>query len=252
MTVTYDGTRYFGFQTQPDKNTIQAQLERAIFILTGKYTNIIASGRTDAGVHARKQVFNFMTESIIPIQQWCIAMNTYLPKDIVVINAKEVPLDFHARKCVKMKTYRYSVNKNRFPDVFQHHFQYHCRGKLDLEAIREALGHFIGTHNFTSFASQRSKKKDHIRTIFDAWIKVEQTTYDMASTDLGTIHLFFKGNGFLQHMVRIIVGTLLQVGEGRIKPSHIPVIIESQNRKQAGTTAPSCGLTLWDVQYEEK
>lgn len=159
MTLTYDGTAYYGFQVQPGGNTIQDHLEDAIRALTGEKVKITGSGRTDAGVHARRQIFNFPTESQIPIERWCIALNSRLPSDIVVIDAIEVSADFHSRYAAKKKTYRYTVNANQFPDVFNRRLQYHHHAKLDITAMQEALRHFIGTYDYTSLLHASLRKR---------------------------------------------------------------------------------------------
>lgn len=251
MTLTYDGTAYYGFQVQPGGNTIQDHLEDAIRALTGEKVKITGSGRTDAGVHARRQIFNFPTESQIPIERWCIALNSRLPSDIIVIDAAEVPHAFHSRYAAKKKTYRYTVNANQFPDVFNRRLQYHHHAKLDIVAMQEGLRHFIGTYDFTSFASRKSQKENHVRSVYDAWIEVDRSMCRDHPRDQGVIHIYVSGNGFLQHMVRIIVGTLLEIGEGKRKASDVPNMIAACNRSAAGPTAVSCGLMLWDLEYRK-
>ena len=254
MTVSYDGTHYFGFQTQPGGNTVQDHIEAAILQLTGETIKIHGSGRTDAGVHAREQPFHFHTASQIPVERWRMALNGRLPADIRVISAREVPLDFHSRRSAKRKTYRYTINANRVPDVFQRNYQLHHPGKLHVEAMREALPFLLGTHDYTSFASRHSTKASHVRTIYDARLIVDPSM-DSPGSELqeqgqGIIHLYITGNGFLQHMVRIIVGTLLQVGEGKRSAASLKDILEAKDRAAAGPTAESKGLMLWNVQYE--
>ena len=251
MKVSYDGTNYSGFQTQPDGKTIQDALEKAIENLTGEQLKITASGRTDAGVHANGQVFNFLTASKIPVERWCLALNARLPEDILVSEAVEVPLEFHSRRSAKRKTYRYTINANQFPDLFHRRTQLHHPGKLNIEAMQDALKHFIGTYDFTSFASRHSTKPSHIRTLYDAYLKVDTSMCRPHTRDQGVIHIYVTGNGFLQHMVRIMVGTLLFVGEGKISPKDIPTILQGKNRSLAGPTAESKGLILWNVEYDE-
>lgn len=251
MKVSYDGTNYSGFQTQPDGKTIQDALEKAIENLTGEQLKITASGRTDAGVHANGQVFNFLTASKIPVERWCLALNARLPEDILVSEAVEVPLEFHSRRSAKRKTYRYTINANQFPDLFHRRTQLHHPGKLNIEAMQDALKHFIGTYDFTSFASRHSTKPSHIRTLYDAYLKVDTSMCRAHTRDQGVIHIYVTGNGFLQHMVRIMVGTLLFVGEGKISPKDIPTILQGKNRSLAGPTAESKGLILWNVEYDE-
>lgn len=251
MTVSYDGTSYYGFQTQPGGNTVQDSLEAAIRHLTGEEIKIHGSGRTDAGVHARGQTFHFQTESQIPVERWRHALNGRLPSDIRITDAVEVPLSFHSRRSAKRKTYRYSINGNRVFDVFERPYQLHHPGKLDIPAMREGLDYLIGTHDYTSFASRHSTKQSHVRTIYEARIEVESGLYGAGTFEQGIIHLYITGSGFLQHMVRIIVGTLLQVGEGKRRPEDMKRILEAKNREAAGPTAESKGLMLWTVEYED-
>ena len=241
LTVSYDGTHYHGFQTQPNKRAIQDVLEQAIRAVSGAPVRLVASGRTDSGVHARAQVVNFWTQSAIPPQRWPYALNAHLPKDIVVTEGEEVPLHFHARKDVLQKTYRYTINNRPFPDVFLQKYQYHYPRRLDLDKMKEASRFLLGTHDFTSFCSVKSERSSHVRTIYRIDWECEK----------GIIHLDVTGNGFLYHMVRIIVGTLIEVGEGKMEPHDIPRILAAKDRNAAGPTAPAHGLTLWEVRYPE-
>ncbi len=250
MTVCYDGSNYYGFQTQPGGNTIQDCLEAAIRNLTGEAVKIHGSGRTDAGVHARQQPFHFITSSKIPVERWCLALNMRLPADIRVTSAEEVDLEFHARRSAKRKTYRYAINANRVPDVFQRSYQLHHPGKLDVTAMQQGLTYLIGTHDYTSFASRHSTKASHVRTVDEARIELDTSLAIPGTRDQGVIHLYISGNGFLQHMVRIIVGTLLEVGQGKRPPGQMKQILEAKDRKAAGPTAESKGLMLWSVEYE--
>ncbi|MGG6312179.1 tRNA pseudouridine(38-40) synthase TruA [Paenibacillus macerans] len=251
MTVSYDGTNYFGFQTQPGGNTVQDHIEAAIRQLTGEEVKIHGSGRTDAGVHAREQPFHFHTASQIPVERWRLALNGRLPSDIRVMSAREVPLSFHSRRSAKRKTYRYTINANRIPDVFQRNYQFHHPGKLDVAAMRDSLPFLLGTHDYTSFASRHSTKASHIRTIYDVRLVVDPSPDVPGTGGQGIIDLYITGNGFLQHMVRIIVGTLLEIGEGKRKPQAMKAILEAKDRKAAGPTAESKGLMLWQVEYDE-
>ncbi|MNB67191.1 tRNA pseudouridine synthase A [compost metagenome] len=251
MKVTYDGTHYFGFQTQPEGNTVQDMLEQAIAHLTGETVKITASGRTDAGVHAYGQPFNFETASQIPLERWCLALNARLPEDIVVTEAYEVPLSFHSRRAAKRKTYRYTINGNRFPDPFQLRYQFHHPVALDVPAMEAGLKRLIGTYDYTSFASRKSTKTSHVRTIFSAHMEIDRSMCRPDSSDQGVIHTYITGSGFLQHMVRIIMGTLIQVGEGKRKQEDITGILAACNRAAAGPTAMAKGLALWNVSYED-
>ncbi|AJY77696.1 tRNA pseudouridine(38-40) synthase TruA [Paenibacillus beijingensis] len=239
MTLSYDGTNYNGFQTQPAGNTVQDLIEAAIEQLTGERLKITGSGRTDAGVHARGFVFNFYTNSQIPVKRWALALNSRLPHDIVVLDAAEVDDDFHSRRCAKRKTYRYSIDRSKFRDVFVRHTHFHHPMPLDVPAMRQALKHLLGTHDYTSFTSTRSTKQSHVRTIFEAHLVEEGPM----------LHLYITGSGFLYNMVRIITGTLMWVGEGKMQPDDFARILQARNRSCAGPTAMAHGLTLWQVEY---
>jgi tRNA pseudouridine38-40 synthase len=232
MVVSYDGTAYNGFQTQPIGRTIQDEIEKAIIRIDG-------SGRTDAGVHAYGQVFNFRTQSPIPVERWALALNTRLPNDIVIRRAEEVPESFHSRRWAKRKTYRYSIGTGKHPDVFRRSYQFHHYNPLDVEAMRRALEYLVGEHDFTSFTSIHSTKSSHVRTIYEARMEVSE----------GVIHTYITGNGFLYNMVRIIMGTLLWIGEGKWKSDYMAEILKAQNREKAGPKAMAHGLTLMDVSY---
>jgi tRNA pseudouridine38-40 synthase len=246
--VSYDGTEYSGFQTQPSGNTVQDQLEAAIRMLTGEQVKVTASGRTDAGVHAYGQVCNFHTRSSIPIERWCLALNSRLPNDIVVRAADEVPLEFHARKSAKRKTYRYTIRTGRFPDVFQRKYQFHHPGHLDAAAMREALKYLEGEHDFTSFCSIKTEAESRVRTIFAANLE-DIPDSGVLEDPAGIIRISITGNGFLYNMVRIIVGTLIEIGEGKRPASEMRDILLAQDRKRAGATAVAHGLMLWQVEY---
>ncbi|GGG07291.1 tRNA pseudouridine(38-40) synthase TruA [Paenibacillus abyssi] len=242
MTVSYDGTEYNGFQSQPIGRTIQGEIEKAIHALTGEDVKIHGSGRTDAGVHARGQVFNFLTESQIPVGKWAIAVNSRLPDDIVIRGAEEVPLYFHARRSAKRKTYRYSIRMGRYPDVFNRRYEFHHYNPLQLDPMREALEYLIGEHDFTTFTSIHSTKKSHVRTIYEA---------KLVEAD-GVVHTYFTGNGFLYNMIRIIMGTLMRIGEGKMSAADMPSILAACDRTKAGPKAMAHGLTLWEVEYTSK
>jgi len=248
LNVSYEGTAYSGFQTQPHRNTIQDKLEEAITALTGRTVKVTGSGRTDAGVHARAQIVNFETDSKIPIERWCLAMNARLPNDIVVYAAEEVPFDFHARRSAKRKTYRYAIRFGRLPDLFTRRTTLHHPTPLNREAMRQALAVLEGEHDFTSFCSIHSSVESHVRTIFET--RLETLVDDgMEDGQAGVIHLCITGNGFLYNMVRIIVGTLIEVGEGKRSPAEMQHILDAQDRLAAGPTAEPHGLMLWDVVY---
>ncbi|MFC4304691.1 tRNA pseudouridine(38-40) synthase TruA [Cohnella boryungensis] len=267
LIVSYDGTDYYGFQSQPGGNTVQDKLEEAIYKLSGEEIRLNGSGRTDAGVHARCQVASFTTNSTIPTERWAIALNTRLPQDIVVQSVYQVPDEFHARHHALNKTYRYTINCNRVRDLFRRRYEVHHPTPLDVEAMRAGLKHLIGEHDFSSFTSPLSTKPSHVRTILESWIELEEAEADNLQTNpaydrawderhypgkqRGVLHLYVKGSGFLYNMVRIIAGTLLQVGEGKIAPEEMARILAARDRAKAGPTAMPNGLSLWEVVYED-
>lgn len=242
VTVSYDGTDFNGFQSQPYGRTVQQEIEKALKALTGEDILIIGSGRTDAGVHAYGQVFNFYTVSTIPVERFAIALNTRLPKDIVILAAYEVSEYYHARKSAKRKTYRYTIDMGKFPDVFNRHYSFHHPTPLQVEAMQEGLRHLVGEHDFTSFTSIHSTKPHHVRTIYEAYLEQQGTM----------LHMYVTGNGFLYNMVRVIMGTLLWVGQGKLKPDDMKRILEGRSRALAGPTAMSHGLILMQVEYPDE
>ncbi|MCR2807337.1 tRNA pseudouridine(38-40) synthase TruA [Paenibacillus soyae] len=237
--VSYDGAGFNGFQSQPYGRTVQDEIEKAIKHLTGEDIIIIGSGRTDAGVHAMGQVFNFHTSSTIPTVRWAIALNTRLPKDIVILDAWDVPNIFHSRRSAKRKTYRYSIDLGKFPDVFARSYRFHHPTKLDVVAMAEGLAYLVGRHDFTSFTSIRSTKPHHVRTVYEAYFEREGDA----------LHMYITGNGFLYNMVRVIMGTLLWVGQGKLKPEDMKRILDGKSRALAGPTAMPHGLMLVNVEY---
>lgn len=243
MVIAYDGSGYHGFQIQPDVITIQQVLQQTLHELTGEEIHVSGSGRTDAGVHARRQVIHFKTNSPIPIERWTRIMNGRLPDDIVVLQTCEVPDHFHARKSARSKTYRYSIRNGPIPDVFKRKYEWHVPQPLDWTGMEKGLKHLVGEHDFTSFSSSRTDKEDRVRTVYAAWIEREPHDPEL-------YHIYLTGNGFLYNMVRIIVGTLLEVGRGVRSSDDIAKILAARNRTCAGPTAPPQGLTLWEVQYE--
>jgi tRNA pseudouridine38-40 synthase len=247
MTVSYDGTAYCGFQTQPNQNTIQDVLERAVLLLTGETIKVTSSGRTDAGVHARGQVINFYTDSKIPVERWCMALNTLLPDDIVVSGAKLVDEGFHSRRAATRKTYRYTIRCGKHPDLFKRHLEFYHPTALNTAAMREGLEFLKGEHDFTSFCSVRSTKLSNVRTVYEARLDCELPDPILQSY---AIHIYLTGNGFLYNMVRIIAGTLIQVGEGKRSSESVLDILNARSRAKAGPTAMAHGLTLWEVLYE--
>jgi tRNA pseudouridine38-40 synthase len=246
MVVSYDGTAYSGFQSQPSRNTIQDKLEEAIATLTGETVKLTGSGRTDAGVHARGQVFNFLTKAAIPTERWSLAINSRLPGDIRVLSTEQAPESFHARRSAKRKTYRYTIQRTRYTDVFSRHTRFHHPTPLSIEDMRKALDLLVGKHDFTSFCSTRRPDGSHVRTILEAKIVLEDWNADGQA---GVIHIEITGSGFLHNMVRIIVGTLIEIGEGKKPSSEMTEILQVCDRRRAGPTAMAHGLILWEVVY---
>lgn len=237
--LEYDGSSYYGMQKQPNKITIQSEIERAIFEVTGENVDANYSGRTDAGVSAYGQVMSFKTESDIKIEKICLALNAHLKNSIVVKSAQEVDLDFHPRYNAKGKKYMYVINNSQYGSAIFRRTEYHVEKKLDVKEMKKAIKYFEGTHDFKAFRASGTSNKDSVRTINHTDIKL----------DGDRIYFTFEGNGFLYNMVRIIVGTLIDVGLARIKPEDIPTIIESKDRKKAGRTAPAHGLYMVEVYY---
>lgn len=237
--LQFDGTNYHGWQIQPQDSTVQGLLKDAIFRITGETVMPQGCGRTDSGVHAMGYVCNFKTNSGIPPQQFPFALNTYLPDDIVCTGAKAVDENFCAGRSAIGKTYRYTIDNNRFPNVFLQRFAWHYKYPLDIKKMLEAAPYFCGTHDFKSFAASGYSVKTTVRTI---------TNLEITNRD-NIITMDITGNGFLYNMVRIISGTLVYVGSGKIASTTIPDIILSKDRSRAGITAPANGLCLKEVFY---
>jgi len=238
-TVAYDGTHYAGFQVQPNAPTIQQSIEKALERIHKKPIKIFGSGRTDAGVHAKGQVFHFETELEIAESNWTRAINANLGRDIRILETVEAPLDFHARYSVKKKEYRYFLHRGAVENPFRRLYTYHIPRTLDMELIQQATQLFIGEHDFTAFSSAKSNVQNKVRTI-----------YRLEVVPMGDeLIVICEGNGFLYNMVRIIVGTLIEVGLGNISLEHIQEAFITKNRKLVGVSAPPQGLFLWKVTY---
>lgn len=241
LTLQYDGTNYHGWQRQSDLTlpTIQGEVERVLKIIYQQDINLISAGRTDRGVHAEGQVATFEAQEKIPIAKLVYALNNILAKDIVVIGASEVPKTFHARYHAQKKWYRYTVYNHPIGNVFQRNYSLHVNYSLYVDKMKEASQYFVGEHNFQAFCSARTGVKTFTRTM-------EKCTI---TKNHNLIYFDFVANGFLYNMVRIIVGTLLEVGRGKLQPIVIPRIILNQDRSKAGPTAAPEGLCLKKVFY---
>ncbi len=240
LTIEYDGKEFNGWQKQPSKLNIQGTIEQAIKTITGEDVDLQASGRTDAGVHALGQVANFKTNSNIPIEKMSIAINCNLKKSIRIVKAEEVEERFHSRLSCKRKTYRYIINNSEIPSAIYRNLETHIPYKLDIEKMKQAVKYFEGEHDFKAFKASGTSSKSSIRTIYKA---------EVLKMPNNRIYIELTGNGFLYNMVRIIAGTLVDVGTGKIKPEDIEKIIESKDRTNAGKTLPPQGLYLICVNY---
>lgn len=241
LVIEYDGKEFNGWQKQPNKLNIQGTIEQAIKIVTGEEVDLMASGRTDAGVHAFGQVANFKTNSNIPTEKIAIALNCNLKKSIRIISAEEVNERFHSRLTCKKKTYRYVINNSEFSSAIYRNLETHIPQKLDVNNMKKAAKYFEGEHDFKAFKASGTSSKSSIRTIYKA---------DVIKMPNNRIYIELTGNGFLYNMVRIIAGTLVDVGVGKILPEDIEKIIDSKDRNLAGKTLPPNGLYLVNVEYE--
>ena len=239
LDLCYDGTRYKGWQRLPGTdNTIQAKLETALSRILGEPVELSGSGRTDAGTHAKLQVANFHCQSEMSCEEILSNLRRYLPEDIGVYSCKNVSPRFHARLNAKTKTYRYNVWNSEEPCVFQRKYVYVDPRKVDSEKMQQAALYFIGQHDFSAFCANKNMKKSTVRYIESLDI----------TRDGDNLYFTVTGNGFLHHMVRIMVGTLLEVGRGERSVDSIPTLFGAE-RAKAGELIPSSGLTLMEVTY---
>ena len=239
LDLCYDGTRYRGWQRLPGTdNTIQQKLETALSRILGETIEVTGSGRTDAGTHALGQVANFHCESTMPCDEILSQLRRYLPEDIGIYSCRNVSERFHARLNAKTKTYRYRVWNSEAPCIFQRKYVYTDTQPVELEAMQQAASLFLGEHDFSAFCANKNMKKSTIRYIHR--LDVERTGQEIVFT--------VTGNGFLHHMVRILVGTLLEVGRGARSVESIPALFGGQ-RADAGALVPACGLCLMEVTY---
>ncbi len=240
ITIEYDGSAYHGWQRQAEDRTIQGEIENALMTMTGDTVTVTGSGRTDAGVHALNQTANFRCATSLTPEAFLKGLNSLLPEDIVITSCKVVPEKFHARYDVKSKVYHYRILNRLLPAAISRQYGWHIRKKLDLGAMKEALCGIIGSHDFKAFEGSGSPRASSIRCIINA---------DFVKTDDDYLVLRIEGDGFLKFMVRNIVGTIVDVGLGKITPDDFKQILVSKNRNLAGITAPAHGLFLIEVKY---
>lgn len=240
LTIEYDGARYLGWQRLGDSpKTVQGKIEKVIKQMTGEELEIIGSGRTDGGTHARGQVANFKTASTLSREEMQQFFLRYLPNDIIVTNVEEVPERFHARYNAKSKEYSYYVWNSPIPSAFQRHYSFHFPKELDHEVMEQACAKLVGEHDFLGFSALKKSKKSTVRTIESITIKQEGPL----------LHFTFVGEGFLYKMVRIMMGTILAIGAGEASLTSIDQIFEAKIRSEAGETVPAHGLFLDKVNY---
>lgn len=240
LTIQYDGTRYNGWQRQGNtENTIQGKLNEILCRYLGEEIDIAGSGRTDAGVHAYGQVANFKTGKCLDKDAFLQDMNSYLPQDIRIIKAESVDERFHARLSAVSKTYEYVIDNGVVADVFKRKYSCRVEEPLNVEKMRVAAELLKGTHDYLSFCGNKKFKKSSVRTVTDILI----------TESAGKIYISFTGNGFLQNMVRIMAGTLIEVGLGKRDPQSMTEIFEARSREAAGMMAPPEGLFLKEVKY---
>ena len=241
LTLQYDGSRYNGWQRQGNtENTIQGKLNEIIGRYLGEEIDIAGSGRTDAGVHAYGQVANFKTNKCLDKERFLVDINSFLPHDIRIVKVESVDERFHARLSAVSKTYEYVIDNGFVADVFARKYAYRVDASLDVEKMRAAAGLLTGTHEYVSFCGNKKFKKSSVRTV---------TEISITESD-GKIRISFAGNGFLQNMVRIMAGTLIEAGLGKRKPETMRDILEARSREAAGMMAPPEGLFLKEVEYD--
>ncbi len=240
LLIEYDGTNYLGWQVQPKGPTVQGILEEKIELLTGQSVQLFGSGRTDSGVHALGQVAHFKTQSQMEVARIHRALNSLLPRDIVVQKVEEVDEDFHARKYSKSKIYEYRILNRNLRSAFHRGYVWHIPQKLNLAEMKMATRSLVGEHDFSAFRTVGSPTRTTVRKVIRAEWKRGQN---------GLIRFEIEANGFLKQMVRSIIGTLVEVGKGKMKAGDIRKILNSKDRKEAGPTAPAQGLFLKEVKY---
>jgi tRNA pseudouridine38-40 synthase len=268
LTLAYDGTGYVGWQIQPNGVSVQSVVEAGIREFSGAKASLIAAGRTDAGVHALGQVANFRTESAIPCQGFRAGLQAYLPRDVLVVDADEVPLEFHATYAAKRKRYRYVIQNTRAAHPFLRSYAYEYHAALDEREMHQAGQVLVGTHDFRAFETQHPNTASSMRTLFELTVrrfwgwttwnsgsarcaKCSDTALPSSNAEGDFIAIDIVADGFLYNMVRTIAGTLIRVGERKWDAQRVREILERGERPQAGPTAPACGLYLVSVDYGE-
>lgn len=246
LTIAYDGTNYCGWQIQNNAVTVEEELTRALHQLLKEETEVIGASRTDSGVHAIGNVAVFDTQTRIPPEKIAIALNHCLPEDIRVQRSEQVADDFHPRYCESVKTYEYTVLNTRIEVPVRRRYTYHVFQALDICAMREAAEILVGTHDFSAFCSAGSQVKSKERTIYEA--AVEERSVPVGSEGREIV-IRVRGNGFLYNMVRIIAGTLIEVGQGRRTAASVEEALRTGERSKAGPTAPAQGLMLMGIRY---
>ncbi|MBP5159517.1 MAG: tRNA pseudouridine(38-40) synthase TruA [Lachnospiraceae bacterium] len=243
LIVSYDGTDYVGWQKQPNGTAVEEVLNRHLSELLCEDIEVIGASRTDSGVHALGNVAVFDTETKIPPDKICFALNQRLPADIVIQSSYEVDPDFHPRKCPCVKTYEYRIFNGRHPNPIFRRYMHFLYLPLDVEAMRKAASYLVGEHDFKSFCSSHSQATTTVRNVYELDVEEKEE-------DRGKVIVFrIRGNGFLYNMVRIIAGTLIKVGLHVYPPEHVKEILESKDREVAGPKAPACGLTLVGIDF---
>ena len=240
LTIEYDGTDYCGWQIQPNGKTVEEEIETALFRLTGEKISVTGSGRTDSGVHAAGQAAHFDTQSKIPSERFSYALNSLLPKDIRIVSSVEVPQTFHARFSAKKKTYRYSMYVSNTEKPLKERYAAEIYPLPDIEKMKNICGLLIGEHDFKCFSASGSEVKSTIRTVYSA--EITSNGEDIA--------FIVSGNGFLYNMVRIMAGTLLSAGYGKLSEADILTALTSGDRTKAGKTMEAKGLCLMKVEYK--
>jgi tRNA pseudouridine38-40 synthase len=243
--VSYDGSSFSGYQIQPGKRTVQLELENVLCAMhKGEIVKVVASGRTDAGVHATGQVIHFDSPLTIPMENWRTALNVQLPGDIRILSVEQVRDDFHARYDATGKTYRYIWSLNQVQSPFERNYTVHAdRYKPNIELMKESTVYLLGTHDFSSFCASNTSVKDFVRTVHSIELELKKET--------NQLHMVINGNGFLYNMVRIIAGTLWEIAIGKKSVGELRGIVESCDRSQSGKTAPAHGLYLENVEYSQ-